>query len=177
LILAFALAALLQSPPTVLADGPSRDVIVVVEGKAWRVRTVEVLGPAPTPNPPPEPPQPDPTPEPDRFGIIAKVKAAAEPFAKPLRDKMASGYRSTASQIAAGVFNVGATDDDKVRAVNSGHAENMRALLTEQERKDLTPVGDVIRTTLKDLWDRKVITDIEGVGAYYRDVASGLQGP
>jgi hypothetical protein len=172
MLIAFALAACLQSPPTVLADGPARDVIVVVEGKAWRVRTVEVLGPAPSPEPPvpPNPPQPDPTPEPDRFGIIKAVREKAEPYSKSLREKVASAYRSSASQIAAGVF-------PDVASLNNGHAENMRATLTDQERKDLQPVADVIKSAIQDLWDRKVISDLAGIGAFYRDVAAGFQGP
>ena len=170
--LALALCVTVQAPPVVLADGPARDVIVVVEGKAYRVRTVEFVGPSPTPEPPtpPKPPEPDPIPQPDPFGIIKAVKAKAEPFAKPLREKAASAYRSSASQIAAGVFA-------DVNALNNGHRENMRATLTDQERADLAPVGDVISKTLADLWDKKVITDLAGIGAFYRDVAAGYQGP
>jgi hypothetical protein len=173
MLIAFALAVLLQSPPTVLADGPSRDVIVVVEGKAWRVRTVEVVGPGPTPEPPvpPTPPvPPDPDPLPDPFGIIKAVRAKAEPYAKPLRDKAAGVYRASASQIAAGVYS-------DVSALNNGHRENTRAMLTDQERDDLTPVARIVSASLKDLWDRKVITDLAGIGAFYRDVAAGYQGP
>jgi hypothetical protein len=172
-LIALALCVLVQSPPTVLADGPARDVIVVVEGKAWRVRTVEVLGPAPSPEPPvpPTPPvPPDPTPEPDKFGVIKAVREKAEPYAKPLREKAAGVYRASASQIAAGVFA-------DVAALNNGHRENTRAMLTDQERRDLQPVADVVSSTLKDLWDKKVITDLAGIGAFYRDVAAGYQGP
>jgi hypothetical protein len=112
--------ALLQSPPVVLADGPPREVIVVVGDVAWRVRTLEIRGPAPSPEP-----APNPTPAPvSALATLAKECGAV--LTPDVRAKSAAVFESIASQAAAGVFS-------DIPALNTEHRRAMVEALGEAD--------------------------------------------
>jgi hypothetical protein len=104
--LAVSLCVIVQAPPVVLAHGPARDVIVVVDGKAWEVRTTELVRVGVTPPAPPAPapvpnPAPDPEPEPEPDTPWSKLGRSA-PIIGTVRAKLAAHYSAFGQRAARG---------------------------------------------------------------------------
>jgi hypothetical protein len=101
LLVAVALAAVIQAPPVVLADGPPRNVIVLIEGRAWSVLTVEIQkagtgSPVPPLDPVPNPPTPPDVPA----EWVALGRSA--PVVGTLRQKLAAHYTAIGQRAVAG---------------------------------------------------------------------------
>jgi hypothetical protein len=102
-LIALALAAVIQAPPVVLAEGPPRAVVVIADGKAWEVTTVELVRAGAPPVPPTEPPAPDPTepPAPPVDTEWSKLGRAA-PVIGTVRAKLAAHYSAFGERAARG---------------------------------------------------------------------------
>jgi hypothetical protein len=102
-LIALALAAMVQAPPVVLAEGPPRTVVVIADGKAWEVTTVELVRAGAPPVPPTEPPAPDPTepPAPPVETEWSKLGRAA-PVIGSVRAKLAAHYAGFGERAARG---------------------------------------------------------------------------
>ena len=99
---ALAVALVVQPPPTVIAEGPPREVVVVVEGRAWRVRTVQLVTPgsgAPAPDTPPAPADPPADTEWTRLGrrapVIGSVRATLAQHYSSFGERAARGEWAT----------------------------------------------------------------------------------
>jgi hypothetical protein len=101
-LIALALAAVIQGPPVVLAEGPPRTVVVIADGKAFEVTTVELVRAGAPPVPPTEPPAPDPTeppapPETEWYKLGRDV-----PVIGTVRAKLAAHYSAIGERAARG---------------------------------------------------------------------------
>jgi hypothetical protein len=153
--------ALLQSPPVVLADGPPREVIVVVGDVAWRVRTLEIRGPAPSPDP-----APSPTPAPvSALATLAKECGAV--LTPDVRAKSAAVFESIASQAAAGVFA-------DIPALNTEHRRSMVEALGEADAAKFRAASVKLTEALVSDASIKTVGD---VAVRWREIAKGLRLP
>jgi hypothetical protein len=151
--------ALLQSPPVVLADGPPREVIVVVGDVAWRVRTLEIRGPSPSPDP-----APNPTPV-SALATLAKECGAV--LTPDVRAKSAAVFESIASQAAAGVFA-------DIPALNTEHRRAMVEALGEADAAKFRAASAKLTEALVSDASIKTVGD---VAVRWREIAKGLRLP